>query len=134
MIRAGISPLCQFSAEVSSEMTARVRDRGRSFSILALDATSKARLAHRTGKRDWNNTHLFCADLRERVLGAPEISADAFRAYPRAIEQTFGANVHFGVIDKDYAVEAVQEAARRYSPGAVVAVKRKVVIGVPLTI
>jgi IS1 family transposase len=104
------------------------------YSFIALDATSKAIISHRTGRRDWNSTQLFCQDLRARVLGAPEISADAFRAYPRAIEQEFGANVHFGVIDKSFAVDAVPEAARRYSPGAVVAVNRQPVIGFPVTI
>src|SRR5487761_1445807 len=91
---------------------------GDQYTFLALDGTSKAIIAHRTGKRDYRNTHLFVSDLRERVLGAPEISADAFRAYPRAIEQAFGANVHFGTIDKTYAAEpGAIEAWRRYSPG-----------------
>jgi IS1 family transposase len=108
---------------------------GDQYTFLALDGTSKAILAHRTGKRDYRNTHLFISDLRERVLGAPEISADAFRAYPRAIEAEFGANVHFGTIDKKYAADPGSiEAWRRYSPGNVVAVERRVVSGYPLTI
>ena len=108
---------------------------GDQYTFLALDGTSKAILAHRTGKRDYPNTHLFVSDLRERVVGAPEISADAFRAYPRAIEQAFGANVHFGVIEKTYAADPGSiEAWRRYSPGNVVAVARQVVSGYPITI
>lgn len=109
-------------------------DVGDQWTFIALDGTSKAIIAHRTGKRDGANTQQFVADLRERVIGAPEISSDAFRSYPRAIEKAFGANVHFGTIDKTFAVDAVPEAARRYSPGAVVAVKREVVSGYPITI
>lgn len=108
---------------------------GDQYTFLALDGTSKAILAHRTGKRDMRNTQFFIDDLRERVIGAPEISSDAFRAYPRAIEKAFGASVHFGTIDKTYAAEpGAIEAWRRYSPGNVVAVQRQVVSGYPLTI
>lgn len=74
------------------------------------------------------------AERRERVVGAPEISSDAFRAYPGAIERAFGARVHYGTIDKTFEADMAPEAARRYSPGAVVAVERKVVIGYPITI
>ena len=41
-----------------------------------LAASTKAIIAYRTGKRDSGNTHDFIADLRERVLGSPEISTD----------------------------------------------------------
>jgi len=41
---------------------------------------SRSRRAHRIGKRDRANTRAFLADLRERVLGAPEISSDGFGA------------------------------------------------------
>jgi IS1 family transposase len=104
---------------------------GDQYTFIALGGASKAIIAYRTGKRDAHNTRLFLQDLRERVDGAPEISADAFRAYPIAVEQAFGAECSFGTIDKTFAVDAVPEAARRYSPGKVVAVKREVVLGEP---
>ena len=37
---------------------------------------TKAIIGYRTGKRDSENTDLFIRDLRERVLGTPEISTD----------------------------------------------------------
>lgn len=55
------------------------------------------------------------------------------RAYPIAIKKAFGANVHFGTVDKKYAAEPAIEAQRRYSPAAVVAVEKKV-NGFPLQI
>jgi len=39
------------------------------------------------------------------VLGVPEISADAFNAYPVAVDMAFGIDVHFGTMEKHYAVE-----------------------------
>ncbi len=74
------------------------------------------------------------ADLRERVLGAPEISSDAFPAYPGAVEDAFGDDVHFGVIEKHYDADPAVEAARRYSPAKVVSETKQVVNGFPLTI
>jgi hypothetical protein len=44
----------------------------------ALAASTKAILAYRTCKRDSENTDLFIRDLRERVLGTPEIQRTAF--------------------------------------------------------
>jgi hypothetical protein len=68
------------------------------------------------------------------VLGAPEISSDACPAYPGAVEEAFGTEVHFGTIEKHYGVDTAVEAARRYSPAQVVSVSRQVVNGRPLEI
>jgi hypothetical protein len=54
-----------------------------------------------------------------------------FQPYPPAVELAFGIDVHYGTIDKEYAAPHAVEAARRYSPAAVVAVKRRRVIGRP---
>ena len=77
------------------------------------------------------NTRAFVADVRQRMLGAPEISSDAFQAYAPAIEMAFGIDVHYGQIEKHYRVEPAVEAARRYSPGYVVAVSITSVRGMP---
>lgn len=45
------------------------------------------------------------------------------------MEQAFGADRTFGTIEKHYAVDAAVEAARRYSPAAVVSVTRQRIIG-----
>ena len=107
---------------------------GDQYTFIALGGVSKAIIAYRTGKRDAHNTRLFLQDLRERVDGAPAISSDAFRAYPIAVERAFGTDCSFGTIDKTFAVDAVPEAARRYSPGKVVAVERHTIINGPLHI
>jgi hypothetical protein len=51
--------------------------KGDQYTYVALAASTKAILAYRTGKRDGENTDLFIRDLRERVLGTPEISTDS---------------------------------------------------------
>ena len=75
-------------------------------------------------------------DLRERVLGAPEISTDGFLPYQPAIRSDFG-NSHHGVINKTYSVvhlDKIHQASHRYSPAAVIAVSREAMQGVPAEI
>jgi IS1 family transposase len=75
----------------------------------------------------------FIQDLRERVIGAPEISTDGWHHYKPAIRDAFGKRAAHGVINKTYSVThlAVTEASRRYSPAQVVAVERVAVEGEP---
>ncbi len=100
-----------------------------------LAASTKAIIAYHTGKRDSENTDLFIRDLRERVLGTPEISTDGFHPYSDTIRHAFGKRVAHGVISKTYSVTDLRkDAAHRYSPAAVVAVSREAVIGEPTDI
>ena len=106
--------------------------KGDQYTYVALAASTKAILAYRTGKRDGENTDLFIRDLRERVLGTPEISTDGFHPYRPAIRDAFGDRVAHGVITKTYSVTDLRrDASHRYSPAAVVAVAREAVIGDP---
>jgi IS1 family transposase len=109
---------------------------GDMYSYVALAASSRAIIAYRTGKRDSDSTHEFIYDLRERVIGAPEISTDGFLPYQNAIRSAFGGKASHGQIVKTYSVTnlAVKDAARRYSPAEVISVEREVVNGLPVNI
>ena len=104
---------------------------GDQYVYLAMDGTGKAIISYRVGKRTAANTRAFVMDIRERVLNRPEISSDAFIAYPVAIEEAFGIDCDYGQIEKHYKHEPAREAARRYSPGFVVAVSQTRVVGRP---
>lgn len=106
-------------------------DKGDQYTFVAIDATNKAILTYRTGKRNRENTTAFVADLRERVLGTPQINSDAWTFYEDAIKAAFGPRVHYAQIQKHYAGEPPINAARRYSPGWVVGVRKERVIGYP---
>jgi IS1 family transposase len=101
-----------------------------------LGASSRAIIAYQTGKRITETTDNFIQDLRQRVIGSPEITTDGYHPYRNAIRGAFGNRVAHGVINKTYSVThlAVTEASRRYSPAQVVAVARDVVSGVPTEI
>src|SRR5207302_2445157 len=86
-------------------------------------------ISYRVGKRDSDNTVAFLADLRQRIVNRPEISSDGFSAYPDAVERAFGLDCSFAQIIKQYHGEPAIDTARRYSPGVVVGVERRWVIG-----
>src|SRR5207249_4704490 len=49
---------------------------GDCYLFVALDSISKAVISYRLGKRDSDNTCEFLADVRERVVNRPQITAD----------------------------------------------------------
>jgi IS1 family transposase len=105
---------------------------GDQYLFVALAGTQKAIISYRLGKRDMFNTESLIFDLRERVIGTPELSSDAWPHYRTAIRAAFGTNVAYGTITKTVAVTDLRrDAARRYSPAEVVAVTRDVVYGAP---
>jgi IS1 family transposase len=105
--------------------------KGDQWTFVGLASTSRAIIAYRTGKRDSDSAHEFMADLRERVLGSPEISTDGFTPYQPAVRDQFKNSAH-GVITKTYSVTNLggKGAHHRYSPAAVVACERESVQGV----
>jgi IS1 family transposase len=108
--------------------------KGDQWVYVALAGAAKAIIAYRVGKRTTVNTRAFVMDVRERVLGAPEISTDGYGGYPDAIELAFGADCTLGVIEKHYRAQHAVEAARRYSPADVVRIVKRDVVGTPVHI
>lgn len=109
---------------------------GDQYTYVALASATRAIIGYRTGKRDTATTDDFIQDLRGRVIGMPEISTDGYHPYKNAIRDAFGAGVAHGVVQKTYSVTHlnVNEASRRYSPAAVIAVEYDAVSGVPAQI
>jgi IS1 family transposase len=97
----------------------------------ALDASSKAIVAYAIGRRDAATANAFCADLRQRVLGRPQISTDGHNPYVWAIDKAFGIDCHYAQVIKTFEAEPVADAARRYSPGRIRSIEKKVVMGSP---
>lgn len=107
-------------------------EKGDQWTFVGLASTSRAIVGYRTGKRDTGTTQEFMADLRERVLGSPEISTDGFTPYQPAVRSEFKNSSH-GVISKTFSVTHLNmhQSQHRYSPAAVIAVEREAVYGMP---
>ena len=106
-------------------------EKGDQYIFLGMSASSKAIISYQVGKRNEDNTKAFLWDLRERIINAPEISTDGWSPYEGAVEEAFGTECRYGQIVKAYSGEPAIDTARRYSPGHVVAVSRRSVIGAP---
>jgi IS1 family transposase len=64
-------------------------DIGDQYVFIGIDATRKAIISYRVGKRDGENTNEFLADLRRRIVNRPETSSDGFSPYLEAVERSF---------------------------------------------
>jgi IS1 family transposase len=108
-----------------------LREKGDCYIFTALSATHKAIVSYKIGKRSGANANAFAMDVRQRILGRPQISSDGFSPYVDAIELAFGSEVDYGQIVKVYAGEPGPDTARRYSPGVVVEVRKAVIADDP---
>ena len=105
--------------------------KGDQYTFVALASSSRAIVGYRTGKRHTETTDEFIQDLRQRVIGAPEISTDGFHPYRNAIRDAFQGSAH-GVINKTFSVTHlvnIEQAQHRYSPASVIAVAKEAVRG-----
>ena len=57
----------------------------------------------------------FIKDLSESVTNRFQLSTDGFKAYLTAVEETFGADIDYGMIVKIYGVTE-DDTNKRYSP------------------
>jgi len=108
-----------------------VQEKGDQYTFLALDATNKAIISYYTGKRSGPSTRYFISDLRQRVINQPQITSDGFAHYVPSVTAIFGEGVDFAQLVKSYRTTRGNEAAIRYSPGAMVSVSKQVVAGNP---
>ena len=107
-------------------------EKGDQYIFIGMAGTQKAIISWGVGKRTVESTMDFVDDLRERVIGQPEISTDGFHPYRPAIRAAFGTGASHSVIVKTYSVtNLAKDAVTRYSPAQVVAVSREVVSGDP---
>jgi len=111
----------------------------------AVDQDTKLIPTFLLGKRSGDNARRFMLDLAGRLRMptphdsdrhaygaggyqyATQISADAFAAYPEAVDLAFGPYAKFGTIMKDY---RNHELPGRYAPAEMVGTKRRGVFGI----
>lgn len=96
----------------------------------AIDADTKLCISYMVGGRDSGWALDFMWDVRQRVVGRPQITTDAHKPYLAAVEMAFGENVDYAQIHKIYGAPG-EEEARRYSPARCIGCDMKTVIGEP---
>lgn len=127
--RIEIDELWAYIGKKQAHVTIGEFDKGDAYTFLAMDGTNKAIISHLTGKRNAMNTRHFISDLRQRVVNQPQITTDGYPHYVDAIQGIFGPQVDYARLVKNYRSVRGNEAAIRYSPGAIVSVATQVVSG-----
>jgi IS1 family transposase len=101
---------------------------GDAWTYIAIDPETKAVPAFLVGKREFENTKLFVADVASRMSKRIQLSSDAMNHYAGAVEKAFGGEVDYGQIVKIY---RSSETQGRYSPPQIESVIRKNIVGQP---
>lgn len=106
---------------------------GEAYTYVALDRFSRLAVSVHVGKRNEVNTQEFVADLRRRVSLMPVFSSDGWQAYPKAIGQSFGPDVNYGQIQKNFkgSRRHRDDPDHRYEPPRDPTVEKKVIFGAP---
>ena len=97
----------------------------------AIDRDTKLIVSWFVGGRDAYAANAFMGDLRERVVGRPQLTTDGYFLYVDAVEQAFAGDVDYGRLVKQYGGYVETEEGRRYSPAACIGAVREAVVGNP---
>jgi transposase-like protein/IS1 family transposase len=101
--------------------------------FVGMDAETKLVASFRIGKRSWENTSAFTADLYKRMADThrTQVTTDGFYFYRTAVPDAFGLDVDFAQLVKLYGDYGQHDAAGRYSPNPIVEVISRVRAGDP---
>ncbi len=95
---------------------------------IGIDADTKLVVSYRVGGRwaDWEMK--FKDDCASRIKNRAQITTDGRRAYLDAVENAFGADIDYAMLQKIYGAPS-DEDTRRYSPARCIATDMRVVSG-----
>jgi IS1 family transposase len=105
------------------------REMGDQYVFVALDADSKLVPVFKIGKRDGETALATMTELSRRVSRRLQLTTDGFKPYISSVEESFGADVDYAQLIKEFGPEDPDRA--RYAPPVVIGVTQVVVNGSP---
>jgi IS1 family transposase len=99
------------------------------WTFTAIDADTKLVPAWLVGLRNADSACEFANDLKGRLANRVQLTTDGHRMYLEAIEDTFGADIDYGILVKLYGPEL--EGEKRYSSAECVSATKHIVQGKP---
>jgi IS1 family transposase len=96
---------------------------------VGIDADTKLVVSYLVGGRDGGWAKEFMEDCASRIRNRVQITTDGNRVYLDAVENAFGADIDYAMLQKIYG--AVIENETRYSPATCIGCDMKVVSGDP---
>ena len=97
---------------------------------VGIDADTKLVVSYLVGGRDGGWAREFMEDCSSRITNRVQITTDGHRAYLDAVEDAFGADTDYAMLQKIYGAPSDEET-RRYSPAKCIGCDLKVVSGNP---
>jgi len=97
---------------------------------VGIDADTKLVVSYLVGGRDGGWAKDFMEDCASRIRNRVQITTDGHRAYLDAIENAFGADIDYAMLQKIYGASSDEET-RRYSPARCIGADMKVISGNP---
>jgi IS1 family transposase len=104
---------------------------GTVFTFSALDADSKLVINWKVGQRTLAVATEFMNDLKSRCRNRIQLTTDAWGKFSNAVDKSFGRNVDYGMLKKEYLGQDPKIPGGRYSPGKVTGLKRLRLMGNP---
>ena len=96
---------------------------------VAIDADTKLTASWLVGLRNVECATHFINDLKDRLANRIQLTTDGHKVYINAVENAFGADIDYGMLNKLYGQEPEQE--KRYSPAKCIGAEKKVIQGKP---
>jgi IS1 family transposase len=96
---------------------------------IGIDADTKLVVSYLVGGRDGGWAKDFMEDCASRIKNRVQITTDGHRVYLDAIENAFGADIDYAMLQKIYG--ASSEPETRYSPAKCIGTDMKVISGNP---
>jgi IS1 family transposase len=108
----------------------RAQGRGDTWTWTGLDADTKLCVSYLVGRRDADWAMEFMLDCAARIKGRVQVTTDGHKAYLEAVEEAFGADCDYAMLQKIYGAPSDEET-RRYSPARCIGCEMKTVSGDP---
>jgi IS1 family transposase len=97
---------------------------------VALDPDSKLVPCWFIGRRHAGAAHHFIQDLRARLANRVQLTTDGHRPYLEAVQDTFGQEIDFAMLQKIYG-KAEEGPETRYSPAVCMGARKAIISGNP---
>jgi IS1 family transposase len=104
---------------------------GDAWTWTALDSDTKLVPCWAVGTRDAGTAYHFMHDLAKRLATRVQLTTDGHRAYLQAVEDAFGSEIDYAMLQKIYGPAPKDNSEVRYSPAQCMGAKKAVISGQP---
>jgi IS1 family transposase len=119
-----------YAKEKNCRAEHKAKGAGDVWTWVALDPDTKLVPCWFIGHRHAGAAYHFMHDLKSRLANRVQLTTDGHRAYLNAVEDAFGAEIDYAMLQKIYG-EAPEDSEMRYSPAQCMGTRRAIISGNP---